>query len=355
MSSPRPQIAGTVPVSNLLDLELLHNFSTKTCLTLTSHAPLQEFYQTTFISEALRADYLLHCLLGLSAFHLAQQHREMLDVVDEQQKSTVRSKVGEYLVAAHTHHNAGLSTFRQTLTSITPENCHTLFASSILIAGTSFALPWDGGMLLSEPVSNSYTTQDSVSTIPEWLLMLRGIRIILTEARRDWIEAGPMSPILKSREYESYGKNIGQVDEDTAVYLDSLCAYFVQYSNPHVCDACITAIELLRKSFAGIAGGCDPSVVFFWPAQVSADFLTVLEGNTPEALLVLASFCMLMDTLSWCWLFQGWSPNMLKAIEGMLDTKWKQWLSWPLQVVTNNGARQLKGPILAVIEGRCCS
>jgi hypothetical protein len=75
-------------------VELLHNFTTKTCLSVSKHVALQQFYRTTFVTEALKADWLLHCILGLSAFHLAQQHQEIAETSDEAQKSIVQSKVG---------------------------------------------------------------------------------------------------------------------------------------------------------------------------------------------------------------------------------------------------------------------
>jgi hypothetical protein len=155
-----------------------------------------------------------------------------------------------------------------------------------------------------------------------------------------------MLPILRLREYEPYDKNIGQVDRDISIYLDSLSAIFAKDSDPDVHTTCVASLELLRESFPGIAAGSDSSVVFFWPVLVLPDSITMLEGNQQEALLVLASFCILLDTQNWCWLFRGWPSNMLETIEGLLDMKWREWLMWPLQVMKRNNSSQNKGRIL---------
>ena len=114
-SSPNQNLSTPFPASTLIDLELLHNFIAKTCGTMTKH---HHFYQTDFVSEAFKCDYVLHCLLGLSAFHLVQQNQELLQNAPAEQQPYISSKIEDYLLAAHFHQNAGLSTFRQELTDV---------------------------------------------------------------------------------------------------------------------------------------------------------------------------------------------------------------------------------------------
>ena len=341
--SPTPSALSPAP--SLLDLELLHNFSTKTRLSMTTYAPLQEFYSTDFISKALKTDYVLHSLLSISAYHLAQQYQETLRIADEQPRLTDCSNIKGYLVAAHRHHKAGLNIFKQTLTNITSENCHALFACSALIAMTTFARSCDSLRLTNESLLISEADQESEITVIELLLQVRCIKTVLVEAQQ-WIQVGPMSPMLHIRGTERYEKTIGRVDEKIAVYLDSLSATVMQYSDSSVSDVCVTAIKLLRKSFAGMAYRCEPSVVFFWLVLVPSEFMTLLELNMPEALTVFASFCVLLHSLDGRWLFKGWSLNMLRIIERKLDKKWRRWLWLPSQIIRKEGSRELNGPSL---------
>lgn len=350
-----PTLSCIIPgqVGGTLDLELLHNFSTKTCVSITDHASLQQFYRTDFISEALKSGFLLRCLLALSAFHLADQNRELLDAVDEEQKPAILSKTKGYLAAAHGHYNAGLSSFRDKLQNITSENCHALFGCSCLIAMTSFAQSCDGVRSVTERIYSLDANQESGFSIIKWILLVRGVKTV-RDAAQDWIHSGPMSPIRENSGNEGYKQDAGQVDEDITLYLDKLSTAIRHHSDPDGADTCIAAITLLRKSFAGVACGCDFSVVFMWPVHVKAHFIDMLESNRSEALVVLASFCVLLHTQNWRWWIKGWSSNMFNAIEGNVDKLWKPWLAWPLQVIEDGDARQAKNSIPVVTEGICC-
>ena len=335
---PSPNLDRTVPfqVSSLLDLELLHNFTTKTCLSASTNMDLVRFYQTDFITEALKSNHLLHCFLGVSALHLAQQYQEIFEEADEQQKPIIRSKIDRYSIAAHFHHNAGLSSFRQTLTNITSENCHALFGCAILIFITSFTECCQDLRSVPDSTLSTYGNQESSPNIMKWLLLLRGIKTVVDEGR-EWLHAGPMAPIISIARAKGYESNSGKIREDLTAYFNQLSGAFVQYSEPRVSDICIAAVELLRKSFAGMASGCDHSIVFYWPTLVHSDFVTLLELKTPEALVVLSSYCVLLHTQNSRWWIKGWPENMLKVLERTVENQWREWLWWPLQAIKNPG------------------
>ncbi|KIM92622.1 hypothetical protein OIDMADRAFT_208750 [Oidiodendron maius Zn] len=347
-SSPQPQTTSPHPVSSLLDLELLHNFSTETSLTITTHVPLQQFYRTTFVTEALKTDYLLQYVLSISAFHLAQQHQELLVSVDENQKSTILLKIEGYLVAANFYHDVALSSFRQSLANITAEDSHALFACAALIAMTSLAQSTDSLRTLSLTAN-----QESGSTIMKWLVLIRGVNSVLRETR-EWVCVGPMAPMLYMRDTEGYGSSIGKVGDDVTAHLDRLSAAFLDSAEPRVADVCVGAIELLRQSFAGIAAGCDYSIVFFWPVLVHEDYMALLQSNRPEALVVLGSYCVLLHTQNWCWWIKGWPAHMLKTIDEVIGEQWRTWLAWPWETISNMASGQRKNRVLLVSEGLCC-
>jgi hypothetical protein len=310
-------------VFSLLDLELLHNFSTKTCLSITTHVPLQQFYKTTFVTEALKSNCLLQYILSFSAYHLAQQHQEILVTTDEHEKLAIFSKIQAYLVAANAHHSVALSSFRQSLANITADNSHAIFGCAVLTVMTSFAQSCDSLTMFSSTVN-----QNSSLTVMGWLALLRGVKSVLTEAW-EWVHAGPMAPILYLSGTEWYDSSIGKVDEDIAAYLDRLSTAIANCAEPRVADVCAAAIELLRKTFARVASGCGSSIVFLWPVQVHGDYMALLESNRSEALAVLASYCALLQTQNWCWWIKGWPENMLKTIDGVIDDEWRTWLRWP--------------------------
>ena len=59
------------------DLELLHNYTTKTYSTLTDSLLLREFYRTTAVQYGLKEEYIMRTVLSVSASHMAYHWPEM--------------------------------------------------------------------------------------------------------------------------------------------------------------------------------------------------------------------------------------------------------------------------------------
>ena len=189
-------------------------------------------------------------------------------------------------------------------------------------------------------------------SVTNWLILLRGVKAVVADTW-EWVRTGPMCPIITPRGLEGYETEIADVDGDSAFYLDRLAALFVESSEPDISRICIPALSLLRKSWAGIASGCDFGVAMFWGALVEDEFMALLEAKVPEALLVLGAYCVLLHTAEGRWWIKGWPKNMLRMIEGMVGAEWKSWLKWPAKVIGNE-AGQWKDKFLVVTEGRCC-
>jgi hypothetical protein len=116
-----------------------------------------------------------------------------------------------YLLAAHAHHNAGISAFRQTLTTLTEENCHALFAGATLIVITSFAESCEGVRFMTDSKIPSH--EDSDPTVTRWLILLRGAKTVVLNTSK-WVNEGPMAPIIGRRAVDAYDSNIGVVHRD---------------------------------------------------------------------------------------------------------------------------------------------
>lgn len=191
------------------------------------------------------------------------------------------------------------------------------------------------------------------STATKWLILLRGVRDVLTYTY-EWVKEGPMAPILVQKGTLGYDYEIGAAPEDVTMYLDKLSSAFREHSDPEVSDICIAAIKLLRKSWVGVASGCDFGVAFFWAIFLDDAFMALLDRNTSEALLVFGAYCALLHNENWHWWIKGWPKNMLRMIEGMIAEQWKDWLRWPAQVIADEEAGKWRPPVLVVTEGMCC-
>ena len=64
---------------NMIDLQLLHNFTTFTYMTLSSNSSFRHMLKTTAINMAFECEFLMRTILGLSALHLARFRHNKAD------------------------------------------------------------------------------------------------------------------------------------------------------------------------------------------------------------------------------------------------------------------------------------
>ena len=63
----------------MLELELLHNFTTKTYTTLTTDSSVWSFWRDDVVQLGLTCDYIMRAVLAVSALHLASQRPDRRD------------------------------------------------------------------------------------------------------------------------------------------------------------------------------------------------------------------------------------------------------------------------------------
>lgn len=66
-----PPVLGDLDHLPMLELELLHNFTTLTYTTLAASPAIAEFWRVTVVQVGLRCSYIMRSILALSALHLA--------------------------------------------------------------------------------------------------------------------------------------------------------------------------------------------------------------------------------------------------------------------------------------------
>lgn len=144
------------------------------------------------------------------------------------------------------------------------------------------------------------------------------------------INLGPMALMLRTQTEE----HRPSLDEEAGMEIQLLIAMFQESSLGEKSRVCQEAASFLMRTFVQCTGEPEVSKAFYWPSTVSAEYMALLKANEPEALLVLAYWCVLLDKVSWCWIMKGWPMDLLEgAITPMLDDTWKIWLRWPLEKV----------------------
>ena len=121
-------------------------------------------------------------------------------------------------------------------------------------------------------------------------------------------------------------------DDHLARLLSTLLANGSEDSN-----ICCGALNSLRKLFAMASTPnqtiSTKTLVFSWPMEVSERYLELVGEHSPEALLVLAHYCVMLKMVDSFWFMRGSAVNILRQCQQILEPRWQQYIDWPLKVV----------------------
>lgn len=299
---------------NLRDLELLHHFTTSTCLTLSQEPSLKALWRINVPQIGFQYEYVMHCLLSIAALHMAYLLPEKREY---------------YTSQGTTHHHNGLRLATSLIANVTNENCEPLYIFST--------------MTLFITIATSRTSDDFLllgnETNGGWLELLKGTYFIIGNYHDALINSslGPMF---------IHGGKRAHMREDAAldypVETDDLqeLRYHVNeaHLNEQTYSLCANAIEELRKSLAlamkGNTLSCEPGdVVFIWLYKVNNGFLELVSAHCQEAIVIFAYFCVLLKLMDTRWWMQGSGVHLLGQIWDLLDEEHRLWIRWPIEEI----------------------
>lgn len=291
---------------NLLDVELLHYYTTVTCFSLSSRPSKQQIWQIAVPREAASHQFLLHALLSIAAVNLKYLHP---------------TKRRFYERAASTHRNLALSTSIHALHEVTPSNCHALFALSCVVSVLAFAFPHREQLALpSTPVDDMLSV----------FVLIRGVKTVLHSAQ-EWIAHGalgaltgndwdPTTSPLPGEMNSAFDKLSDRNERDTP--------------DPSIREMYNSTIEGLKKAFeihAVVRG--ESGFIFTWLVMVQASYVAQLEKKDPMALVILAHYAVLLHSSDGQWWIGGRGAQLLEAIYQTLPPEWLSAVEFPWEVV----------------------
>lgn len=296
---------------NMNQLELLHNYSTATCYTLSRNPLLQTIWRISVPQVGLTSTFAMRAIMAMSALHLAHYKP---------------AHKASYVAIANHHHELALRAVTGTLPNITKDNCEALYVFAALTCLISCAKPRKPGDFLL--VGNR--------GISEWLQLFRGTRFIIDHAD-SVLRAGPLGPMF------SIGHRRMQLREAAAIknedQLLDLRRLIDQQTNlsQETQNIYVEAINELSKSFAMSSElgpqGCESADVFVWVFRISDEYLALLSKRSPEAMVIFAYFCVVLKELEWAWWMQGWSSHLVSGIYHALNHEYRIWIRWPIEQI----------------------
>ncbi|KAK0101940.1 hypothetical protein ONS95_001252 [Cadophora gregata] len=223
------------------------------------------------------------------------------------------------------HYNTAIQLFRKILaTDITPTNCHAVFACSGMIFVGSCAQP---------------RLELEYSRVLEWFTLLRGVSAIVNPSV-GWVSIGLFGRMVHPENtYTDPGA--GMTNEYFDSHFDGLSTHFFRTSTAKDFETPKDSLALLRHTFAGQPPQ-EVRSLFWWPVMISTDYLGLLAAASPEAMVVLASYCVLLYKREYRWWLDGWPEFMFKVVDKELNGRLSHLMKWPMETMGIPNAENLK-------------
>ncbi|GKT52340.1 sterol-4-alpha-carboxylate 3-dehydrogenase, decarboxylating [Colletotrichum spaethianum] len=306
------------------DLELMHHYTSVSYRTFSQSSIAQKALQYDVPREALSYPFLLHQILAFSAYHLAYLQPDCRHA---------------YLMQAAQHQNDAINGMRGTLLgTISPTNCHALFASSIFLTLSAFAT-----YPSYEKYNPSFSPIDSMLDI---FTLTDGMSVIL-RASDDDLRKGPLREIFIRAAGDTTPTTVEATLQPLFDRLPRLSTQLaeiglVEHEGKYTITNSIIALsECIAKvsTVNAMSAPVEFRAVFLWPILMSTDYLDLLRRRQPAALVVLAHYCVIIHLAEpFCWFLNGWTKCLMSIISQQLaGTPWAELAMWPIEVVGVGG------------------
>jgi hypothetical protein len=300
----------------------MHHFTLHTSKTLVDRPYQIKAFQEWCPGNISNYPFLLEGMLAVAAFHVASLRPDETSL---------------WVPIALNHQAAGLVGLRNFLkTEPTGDNCHCLFAQSLILSTTSFANSRYNAVGELEPS----TIMDDVL---EPLMHVRGAgELCLTSY--GWIKDGPFAELLP----ENFLRVEGGLPEAIEARIGSLkTVMWENYSRTSQEIHLLGAIEALRFVYKEVCESLKihanstenlhtqnlPRYAWKWPNLVNQSYINLLRSHDAGALVIFAHFAMLSGVYNGHWYFVGWASRAVHAVTETLPQEWKHWTHWPLSQI----------------------
>ena len=164
----------------------------------------------------------------------------------------------------------------------------------------------------------------------------RGIRAIASHSWR----------ILRQSELQHVveaGEALNRTDNLVGKECDELRALLGSADIGHASmTACETAIDHLQRTFdmERLSDGRDNTFAI-WPVLVPTEYMDLVIKRSPEALVVLAHFAVVLHSHRREWFIREGGGYLISSISRHLGSYWDNWMAWPNSVLGSSNPSQL--------------
>ncbi|KAK5116650.1 hypothetical protein LTR62_007324 [Meristemomyces frigidus] len=305
----------------MLDLQLMHHYlnHTKYIITETSAemAQIVQIWQEELPKVAFSADYCMHALLGFAALHRAHIEPEMAPLLR---------------TSAVDHLDKALVRYRECGAITTAENASAKFAFTWLVVLFAYAVP---------------PSVPPIDAMVELFHLVKGVDTILAESWF-WVSQGPFAPVLARGLGEAMAGRRTSLPEGMDFGLNHLD--YMLGSEPMLsadrrcCGMILAELKQLYDNVVRPQPGLSVASILCFPKQDSAPFGQLIKRRVPQALIILAYYCVILDILDTRWWISGWSARVLRDIMATLPESLQNWIEWPVSSVLLKSEQAAESP-----------
>lgn len=305
--SPAPAVADDSSSVNMLHARLFHHLSTQT---VKSTAVINEEAYPELWEYSLSAPFLMNQLLSLSALHLS--------ILQPQQRNYYH------------HHATQLQTHAlASFNSLPAENVEDMCVPRFLFASAL------GFHLLCETLV--YRESDDLGVFIDRFVhssrLHHGVRAIAA--------GGFWNSTLKGvvQRMSKYETPLSQPDivlqTPFKEFVEHLQQASVGHSDKHI-SVYTHASQALQAIAHGLQTRTDGSgidLLLSWTAIIDPEYINLLSGRQPEALVILAHYGALLHTRQHMWMIGDAGAYLMDSIPRYLGPTWEKWLRWPIGIL----------------------
>ncbi|KAJ9493007.1 hypothetical protein VN97_g187 [Penicillium thymicola] len=305
-------LIGTIP---LADLQLLHHYTIDTYQTMTSGPDPHNVWQKHLVQWGIELPYILHLVLALSALHLAHEKPDLQ---------------GQYIQQADNHFSFGVRSVTSVISELNADSCQKVYMSAVMICFIYFGRgPRPGEYLIF-----------SDSGPAEWLVLMRGVRLIVTSHHAN-VFSGILAPGPNDRRRDLSAEMHIKLHEHTAHTEAVQRLVERDIADDEIRGRYLASIESLFEIMCEVyerRSGGSPGVglmdlLMGWFYRLPEEMISSLERKEPHSLVILAYWVVLLKYMDSAWFMDGWAEHMLSGISTHLREDFHQWIEWPLKQV----------------------
>lgn len=294
---------------NVLQLRLIHHYTTVTAQSLGADTEARVVYATVVVQTAFEFPFLLHVLFALAALHLSRLSETKYEAI-------------EYALVGGKHHDIALATFQASVRDIDEGN----FKAVLMFAAVLF--PYS----CASSVDSDHEIEHAFDSLLSNFSLTRRVRPMVSS----FYDAMKASVLEKLIPHDVQGIDwlIREPPVNTELaQLRKFAEAIHQLYPPDIADAYGYAIHVLVLTFEAAERSHEPpsdALLKIWIYFVGDRYVELLSERQPGSLIIYAHYAVLLQRSSVrYWYLTGMSDQILRVAEALVPNEWSGWLDWP--------------------------